>query len=472
MSKINSKVNTNSSKELKDKNVENSLLNNESQENKEQNDSKIKQEKQTSNEQETLKQTDLFQGSATTLLQNTSYPKDHWVVLESILQRNGLAVKPTKFSLEVLGIYSIPEWWQKLEQSGAIDNWYYQVNVGEAKCINGKMNQRELTEEEKNNLENKKKPPPKIDKKNPEAVKAEEDRLKAIQDEKDNMEKKFYEELKKLEKIYQFYKIKEMPTQAEWISFPDEDKKNTVVLKDESLIHMEKCINEEHEILIEVNKIPPPDDNEKKRPKPKNMNPEDIKPVYSVGVADLKEFYLVPGKKEIILRTPLMLKETYEKRKENNIEPIITPFDPQEEDLKVYLFGPPVPNPEQVKKEEKEKEKKEKKEEENEENNNEVEDESDLDYIEKAHTYIYYKLNFSESINPVIPGYGVKLEPADLIEENTAQIIPSAPEEKVEILSNPEEKEDKVNKSLIIENEKTINKLLDEDLKDKNILVI
>ena len=85
MSKINSKVNTNSSKELKDKNVENSLLNNESQENKEQNDSKIKQEKQTSNEQETLKQTDLFQGSATTLLQNTSYPKEHWVVLESIL---------------------------------------------------------------------------------------------------------------------------------------------------------------------------------------------------------------------------------------------------------------------------------------------------------------------------------------------------------------------------------------------------
>ena len=157
MSKINSKVNTNSSKELKDKNVENSLLNNESQENKEQNESKIKQEKQTSNEQETLKQTDLFQGSATTLLQNTSYPKDHWVVLESILQRNGLAVKPTKFSLEVLGIYSIPEWWQKLEQSGAIDNWYYQVNVGEAKCINGKKNKRELTEEEKNNLENKKK---------------------------------------------------------------------------------------------------------------------------------------------------------------------------------------------------------------------------------------------------------------------------------------------------------------------------
>ena len=232
-----SKNNLNISKEFKEKNVESNLQPNESQEIPDQN-KQTTLDKQQSNLPETLKQTDLFQGSASTLLQNTSYPKDHWVVLESILQRNGLAVKPTQFTLEVLGIYSIPDWWQKLEQSGAIDNWYYQVNIGEAKCINGKMNIRELTEEEKNNLENKKKPPPKVDKKNPEAVKAEEERLKAIQDEKDNMERKFYEELNKLEKINQFYKIKEMPTQAEWISFPDEDKKNTVELKNESLIYM------------------------------------------------------------------------------------------------------------------------------------------------------------------------------------------------------------------------------------------
>ena len=183
MEKVNSKQSFNFSKDLKEKPQENaSFTVNESKEINEPNDSKLKQ---TLQDKQTSKQTELFQGSASTLLQNTSYPKDHWVVLESILQRNGLAVKPTKFTLEVLGIYSIPEWWQKLEQSGAIDNWYYQVNVGEAKCINGKMNARELTEEEKNNLENKKKPPPKIDKKNPEAVKAEEERLKAIQDEKD-----------------------------------------------------------------------------------------------------------------------------------------------------------------------------------------------------------------------------------------------------------------------------------------------
>ena len=380
-------------------NINNNINPNESQENID--PSLSKQKNPNSNLHEALKQTDLFQGSATTLLQNTSYPKDHWVVLESILQRNGIPVKPTNFTLEVLGIYSIPEWWQKLEQSGSVDNWYYQVSIGEAKCINGKMNLRELTEEEKNNLENKKKPAPKIDKKNPEAVKAEEERLKAIQEEKDLMEKKFYEELHKLEKINQFYKIKEMPTQAEWISFSDEDKTNTVELKQESLINMEKCINETHEIIIEVNKIPPPDDNEKKRPKPKNMNPEDVQPVYSVGVADLKEFYLVPGKKELILRTPLMLKETYIKRKENNIEPITPIFYPQDDDLKVYLFGPELNDEKDNNNKEKEKDNKDNKDKDkeiegnNNNNNNDMNininntnEELDLDYIEKAHTYI------------------------------------------------------------------------------------
>ena len=34
------------------------------------------------------------------------------------------------------------------------------------------------------------------------------------------------------------------------------------------------------------------------------MNPEEIVPVYRVGLADLSEFYHIPGKKEVILRTP------------------------------------------------------------------------------------------------------------------------------------------------------------------------
>ena len=443
MSKRDSTLNINASKDIK----ENSNESKESPENinLSQNKDNI-MEKQQSNLHEALKQTDLFQGSASTLLQNTSYPKDHWVVLESMLQRNGIATKPTNFTLEVIGIYSIPEWWQKLEQSGAIDNWYYQVNVGEAKCINGKMNARELTEEEKNNLDNKKKPPPKVDKKNPDAVKAEEERLKAIQDEKDLMEKKFYDELKKMDKINQFYKIREMSNQAEWISFAEEDKSNTVELKNEALVYMENCINENHEIIIEVNKIPPPDDNEKKRPKPKNMNPEDIKPIYSIGIADLTEFYKEPGKKEVILRTPLMMKETYEKKKENNIEPLEPIFEPKEEDLKANLFGPPQLT-ETGGKKEKEKEKEKPNNTENSKNSKN----NDVDYIEEAHTYIYYKLKFSESINPKIKELETEEKENELVEEveeKKEEInINSEPNKQVENLLKIEE-EDKENKNL------------------------
>ena len=333
--------------------------------------------------------------SISTVPQSTSYPNSHWVVLESILERNGLATKPTTLSLEVLGIYSLPDFWIKMDQSGAVDTWGYQVKISEAKCINGKFNLRELTEEEKTQAENKKKPAPKIDKKNPEAMKAEEERLKKIQEDKDLMEKQFYDELKKLEPLEQFYKIKEMKTQADWISFSDEDKINSVELKGEALIDMEEAINDQHKIIIEVNKIPPDDENEKKRPKPKNMNPEDIKPIYSIGIADLTEFYNEPGKKELILRTPLMMKETYEKKKENNIEPIEPKFEPKEEDLKVYLFGPPTITESGGKKEKENKTDKEK-------SNNTENSKNDSDYIEEAHTYIYYKLKFSESINPKI----------------------------------------------------------------------
>ena len=385
------------------------------------------------------------QKSMSTLNQNTAYPNSHWVVLESILERNGLATKPTNFTIEIIGIYSIPDLWIKLEQSGAVDSWGYQVIVGEAKCVNGKLNSRELTEEEKNQIENKKKPPPKIDKKNPDAVKAEEERLKKIQDEKDLMEKQFYEELNQLEPLQQFYKIKEMPTQADWISFSKEDKINTVELKDDKLIEMEDAINDEHKIIIEVNKVPPLDENEKKRPKPKNMNPEDLKPIYSVGLADLTEFYNVPGKKEVILRTPLMTKETYTKRKENNIEPIQPIFEPKENDLKVYLFGPPQAT-ESGKKEKENSSQPNKTEKGKPTNTDNSQIESD--YIEEAHTYVYYKLKFSESINPKISGLEEEIDNSEIAQPQSEHEVPpnTEPNKQVDALSKVDEKED-INKS-------------------------
>ena len=370
--------------------------------------------------------------SISTIPQSTSYPNLNWVILESILERNGLATKPTTFSLEVLGIYSLPDFWIKMDQSGAVDTWGYQVKIGEAKCINGKINMRELTEEEKTQAENKKKPAPKIDKKNPDAVKAEEERLRKIQEEKDQKEKEFYDELRKLEPLEQYYKIKEIHTQADWISFSEEDKINSVELKDQTLIEMEDAINDTHKIIIEVNRLPPEDENEKKRPKPKNMNPEDIKPIYSIGIADLTQFYNEPGRKEVILRTPLMMKETYEKRKENNIEPMQPLFQPKDDDLKAYLFGPPQMTESGKKDKDKETIKTDK----GKSNNHTENTQNDVDYIEEAHTYIYYKLKFNESINPKIKEMNFDLE------------------EKVEINEEKNINENIIPDKLIIEEEK------------------
>ena len=403
--------------------------------------------------------------SISTIEQSTAYPNSHWVILESMLERNGIATKPTTFSLEVLGIYSLPDFWIKMDQSGACDSWGYQVKISEAKCINGKLNVRELTEEEKNAAENKKKPPPKVDKKNPDAVKAEEERLKKIQEDKEMMEKQFYDELKKHSPLEQYYKIKEMNTQADWISFADEDKINNVELKGEALIDMEDAINDTHKMIIEVNKIPPDDENEKKRPKPKNMNPEDIKPIYSIGLADLTEFYNEPGKKEIILRTPLIMKETYEKRKENNIDPIIPTFKPKEDDLKVYLFGPPQAT-ESGKKEKDNTSKNDK----GGKSNNTENSQNEGDYIEEAHTYIYYKLKFNESINPKIKDMEEIIEKEETEEIDNNKNFNSEPNKQIlDDISKIEEKENEnLTKSQQEETKKNIIEEGDKKIKEEN----
>ena len=97
----------------------------------------------------------------------TIQPQSEAIVLQSLFDRGGAPVKPTNFSVEVIGIYSLPEFFLKLDTSGACDAWEYQVKVSEATVSKGKMNQRELTDEEKNAEDNKKKGPPKIDKKKP-----------------------------------------------------------------------------------------------------------------------------------------------------------------------------------------------------------------------------------------------------------------------------------------------------------------
>jgi hypothetical protein len=212
------------------------------------------------------------------------------------------------------------------------------------------------------------------------------------------------------------------------------------------------------------------------------MNPEDIKPIYSIGLADLTHFYNEPGRKEVILRTPLMMKETYERRKENKIEPIQPIFEPKEEDLKVNLFGPQTT-------ESGKKEKENVKTDRGGKSNNHTENtQNDVDYIEEAHTYIYYKLKFNESINPKIKDMDLNLEKEEkeeadknIIENIENKLIIEEETEKIEEKkSEIEEKKENIEekgvgdeKKIKIEQQKNIaenTRYEKEDEKIKKIL--
>ena len=126
--------------------------------------------------------------------------KDKWVNLENILSRGGPQVGDTDFTLQIYGVYSLPELFSKLQQSGSVDAWSYIVKFTDIQLPGGKFNARELTEEEIKEMDNKKKPPPKINKKDLAALKAEEDRIAAEQKEKEEKEKAFQEFLNKMTK--------------------------------------------------------------------------------------------------------------------------------------------------------------------------------------------------------------------------------------------------------------------------------
>ena len=91
--------------------------------------------------------------------------KDKWLNLQNILERGGPQTGETDFSFQIKGVYSPPDFYNKLQSSGSVETWSYTVKLCGAELHGGKYNFRELTEEEKKELDTKKKPPPKINKK-------------------------------------------------------------------------------------------------------------------------------------------------------------------------------------------------------------------------------------------------------------------------------------------------------------------
>ena len=79
-------------------------------------------------------------------------------------------------------------------------------------------------------------------------------------------------------------------------------------------IEFEEDVTVEEGTILELQLIPPPDEDPKKRPKPKGITPEEVKPIYAVSWIDFSKLHKTPGLSELVLRSNLLTKEMYEKR--------------------------------------------------------------------------------------------------------------------------------------------------------------
>ena len=323
--------------------------------------------------------------------------KDKWVNLENILLRGGPQVGDTDFTLQIYGVYSLPEIFSKLQQSGSVDTWSYIVKFTDIQLPGGKFNARELTEEEIKEMENKKKPPPKINKKDLAAVKAEEDRIAAEQKEKEEKEKAFQDFLNKMTPEEQYYYLKEMPTKEPWLSWPEGKTISTIKKSGEKFIELEQDVNTEKGAILELQFLPPPDEDPKKRPKPKGLLPEEIKPLYAVAWIDYTKLNNTPGLTELELRAKLMTREKYEKN-----------IDDLEKIINKKVFNPYSPEYQKLTNNNTEKIETEKKNETQKNENNQSKNPNETnddnkDFLEKAETYIRIRIMLSQPVNPVLP---------------------------------------------------------------------
>ena len=322
--------------------------------------------------------------------------KDKWVNLQKILDHGSPLVGETDFSFQVLGVYSPPEFLKLLHSSGSVDTWGYIVKLCGAELPGGKYNFRELTEEEKKELDTKKKPPPKINKKDIAALKAEEERIAREQKEKEDKEKEFQAILDKMTPEEQFYYIKEIPTKDAWISWPEGQNITTIKKSGEKYIEFEEDVNIEEGTVLELQLLPPPDEDPKKRPKPKGITPEEVKPIYAVSWIDFSKFHNTPGLSEIVLRSKLLTREMYEKR-----------IDDLEQQIHKKILNPNNPEIQKL---------------------INKEDEESTDFIEKAQTYIYIRIAMSQAPVPLMPNIELPI-PLDLIKNPPVQRRPMTVEE-------------------------------------------
>lgn len=333
-----------------------------------------------------------------------------WQTLASYFEREGQPLGEIELSLTSKGIYSLPEEWAKLESCGSCDTWQWQVRLSEATVSEGKYNFREITEEEKKEIENKKKPKA-TNKKQEEPSKEEKEKLQKEQEEKEEREREerdYYESLSEKER---FWYDKETHTKEAWINFPNKEI-GSVVKTGEKLLLLEEDINEHEGILLEVLKVPPPDEDPKKRPKPKGISVDEVKPVMCCAFVDMSHFKNKPGEKELEIRVPLMLQSTYERilaREKSELEPNKTSDDENKNSDVINTISKKesksnTPVNESIRNSEKNKHNVNPSIITNNTNNiNNISGTIEEDYVQKKETYAHIIISFNKSVNPPLP---------------------------------------------------------------------
>jgi uncharacterized damage-inducible protein DinB len=202
----------------------------------------------------------------------------------NILESNKLVVSSSSSNLHIFDLEKTnkaPNQQDNLKNEGYLDqiNKIYQKVAKECKeYLNNKnltttVNIKDLKGDnillfrEDKEQDNKKKPAPKINKKDLAAVKAEEDRIATELKEKEEKEKAFQDFLSKMSEEEQFYYLKEMPTKEPWLSWPEGKSISTIKKAGEKFVELEEDINTEKGAILELQFIPPPDEDPKKKAK-------------------------------------------------------------------------------------------------------------------------------------------------------------------------------------------------------------
>jgi hypothetical protein len=322
--------------------------------------------------------------------------KDNYQTLASYFERDGLPRDEITFTVNVQGVYSIPDEWIKLDNCGSTDLWSWQTKVSDIVVNDGKVNQRELSEEEKKELENKgkKKDPNAGKKKTDEQIREEQERLEKERLEKEEKDRKFNEEWNALDEQTQFYRTKEDPTKGPWITYPNGKNLQSIKKTGDELVELDEDINYNEGFFIEFGKVPPPDEDVKKRPKPKGISIDEVKPINCVCWIDLREFKNKPGLTEITQRSFLMLKDTYERRNKeadtvqlgtnvhsnipySNVNTQNSPFDIIKTESQIAKTEPNIVFKPELN--------------------------TMTDYVMNKKTYIYLTISMDNSINPPVP---------------------------------------------------------------------